>query len=81
MTEKQMKVGSKVSYRSNQDCEDEDEDGSVEVGVVVHLCMSDNGCDQDAYVAFFGESFPVGAPKEKPYILRYYVSALQLLDA
>ncbi len=76
MSSKDIKVGSRVSLRSCHNTKDE----KVEVGVVIHICLSDNDCDYDAYVAFFGESFLKAAPTEEPYILRYYVNSLELID-
>lgn len=76
MTAGQINVGSKVSYRSNRGEPDE----QVEVGVVIHICLSDNGIDDDAYIAFFGETFPDGPPQEEIYVLRYYVGNLELID-
>lgn len=46
-----------------------------EVGVVVWT-WSDNYGDQDAYVAFFGNTFPTDVPEGKPYVLRYAASSL-----
>lgn len=76
LTSKKITVGSKVRYRSNQGTDEE----AVEVGVVIHICLSDNNVDNDAYVAFFGPTFPEGPPTERPYILRYYVGNLELVD-
>lgn len=50
-----------------------------EVGVVVWTWRDEHG-DADAYVAFFGEAFPDGAPAEPPYVLRYYESSLEALE-
>lgn len=77
MSESKIRVGSKVKLVSNADDPDE---MTVEVGVVIHIWLSDNGCDNDAYVAFFGETFPEGVPDVKPYILRYYVSSLEQIE-
>jgi len=52
--------------------------GTGEVGVVV-CAWEDASGDVDAYVAFFGESFPEGEPSAKPYVLRYYSSSLEVL--
>jgi hypothetical protein len=49
-----------------------------EVGIVVHAWKDADGTI-DAYVAFFGEEFPEGAPAEKPYVLRYLESTLEVL--
>lgn len=76
MASKKIQVGSRVRLRSNIGTEDEE----VEVGVVIHICLSDNTYDEDAYIAFFGETFPEGPPTTKPYILRYYVASLELID-
>jgi hypothetical protein len=52
--------------------------GTGEVGIVVHA-WADAAGDTDAYVAFFGEEFPEGAPEAKPYVLRYFESSLEVL--
>lgn len=50
-----------------------------EVGVIIWLWTDESG-DTDAYVAFFGEAFPNGSPKQQPYVLRYYTASLIPLD-
>jgi hypothetical protein len=50
-----------------------------EVGIVVHTWVDARG-DIDAYVALFGEAVPEGAPTEKPYVLRYFESSLEVLS-
>jgi len=77
MNKSKIQVGSKVQLVSNAD---DPEERTVEVGIVIHICLSDNGQDDDAYVAFFGPRFPEGKPEETPYILRYYVDSLQLIE-
>ncbi len=50
-----------------------------EVGVVVWMWdVDDSGAD--AYVAFYGDSFPVEEPTDKPYVLRYYTTSLEKID-
>ena len=49
-----------------------------EIGVVVHIWY-DNGIE-DTYVSFFGKKMPNGKPDEKPYVLRYFTSSLELLE-
>jgi hypothetical protein len=63
-----LKIGQKVRLISTR-----------EVGVVVWVWKNEHG-DADTYVAFFGESFPVGQPSEPPGILRYYESSLERLE-
>ncbi|MBV9883772.1 MAG: hypothetical protein JO276_12260 [Sphingomonadaceae bacterium] len=55
------------------------EDGP-EVGVVVHCWLSEEIGAYDCYVAFFGSDFPSGEPGERPYILRYAVTSLVVVD-
>jgi len=50
-----------------------------EVGIIVWMRSSDDGA-ADTYVAFFGDSFPVDDPKEKPYVLRYYSTSLEKIS-
>lgn len=50
-----------------------------EVGVVVWTWRDDELDGPDTYVAFFGESFPMGRPDQPPYILRYFATSLQRL--
>ena len=57
------------------------ETSQTEVGVVVHIWRDSETDLDDAYIAFFGSEFPEGKPSEKPVVLRYYVSGLELLDA
>jgi len=33
----------------------------------------------DCYVAFFGGSLPTGAPNERPYVLRYFSTSLEVV--
>ena len=46
-------------------------DGGPEFGVVVHCWFNDDIASYDCHVAFYGQAFPVGAPAQKPYVLRY----------
>ncbi len=63
-----FRIGQKVRLRS-----------TGEVGIVVWLWENEHG-DAEVYAAFFGMEFPVGEPKEKPYVLRYYDSSLEPID-
>lgn len=57
------------------------EDGQPEYGVVVH-CWFDDECDgYDCYIAFFGPAEPLGKPPRRPYVLRYFASSLEVVDA
>ena len=70
-----FQVGSKVKRTFEND------DGlpEAEVGIIVHIWRdTETGLD-DAYVAFFGEDFPDGRPATKPYLLRYFLSGLELV--
>lgn len=64
-----FRVGQKVKHPS-----------TGEVGVVVWLWEDKKADAVDAYIAFFGKRFPKGAPKQKPYVLRYFTSGLMRLD-
>lgn len=59
-------VGQKVRLKS-----------TGEVGVIVCLWTNDHG-DEDSYIAFFGAAFPTGEPAQKPYVLRYFTTGLEL---
>jgi hypothetical protein len=63
-----LRIGQKVRLRS-----------TGEVGVVVWTWQNVHG-DVDAYVAFFGESFPVGKPSQPPGIMRYYERSLEPVE-
>lgn len=71
-----IRVGSRIRRRF------EDRDGvmQTECGVVVHIWSDPETGDEDAYIAFFGNQFPDGKPASKPYILRYFVAGLELVD-
>jgi hypothetical protein len=66
-----LPVGTKVRY---------DGTGQSEFGVVVHCWMSDEIGGYDCYVAFFGNEFPSGPPKQKPYVLRYAAFSLNVVS-
>jgi hypothetical protein len=68
-----LPVGTKV----RNDALDE---GGPEFGVVVHCWMSEEIGGYDCYVAFFGNEFPSGQPKQIPYVLRYASSSLNVVD-
>lgn len=55
-------------------------DYTFEVGVVVHCWFDDGIQSYDCYVAFFGDTIPVGRPPEKPYVLRYSSNALTVME-
>lgn len=57
------------------------EDGHQEFGVVVHCWFEEDIQGYDCFVAFFGDNEPSGRPKAKPYLLRYAVTSLTVLDA
>lgn len=64
-----LKIGQQVKYLGT-DVE--------EVGVVVWAWLDEHG-DEEAYVAFFGASFPANEPSNIPYILRYYATSLETI--
>ena len=69
-------VGSRVRRRfTNSDGEYQ-----TECGVVVHIWSDPETGDDDAYIAFFGDRFPDGKPASKPFILRYFVSGLEVVE-
>jgi hypothetical protein len=68
-----LPAGTKVRYDGHQE-------GGPEVGVVVHCWMSDEIGGYDCYVAFFGDEFPSGHPKQKPYVLRYAAFSLDVVS-
>jgi hypothetical protein len=68
-----LPAGTKVRY-------DGLEEGGPEFGVVVHCWMSEEIEACDCYVAFFGNEFPSGHPKQKPYVLRYAASSLSVVS-
>jgi hypothetical protein len=68
-----LPVGTKVRY-------DGLGEGGPEFGVVVHCWMSHEIGGYDCYVAFFGNEFPDGHPKQKPYVLRYAASSLNVVS-
>jgi hypothetical protein len=55
-------------------------DGGPEYDVVVHCWIDQEASFYDCYVAFYGAAFPEGAPREKPYVLRYASTSLVVLD-
>lgn len=55
-------------------------EGEPEYGVVIHCWYNDEIYGHDCYVAFFGESWPVNEPEEKPYVLRYAVVSLNVIE-
>jgi len=51
-----------------------------EVGVIVHTWFDNQMDATDCHVAFYGEEFPSGKPSEKPYVLRYFSSSLEVVN-
>lgn len=56
-----------------------DAPGEWEYGVVVHCWLNEQMQAYDCYVAFFGGSLPTGAPNERPYVLRYFSTSLEVI--
>jgi hypothetical protein len=50
-----------------------------EYGVVIHCWEDDEIHAWDCYIGFFGTSFPNAKPSEKPYVLRYAVTSLDVI--
>jgi hypothetical protein len=55
-------------------------DGGPEYGVVIHCWIDEEADFYDCHIAFYGDAFPSGAPKEMPYVLRYASASLVVLD-
>ena len=51
-----------------------------EVGIIIYTWESKEILEIDCYIAFFGKSFPQAEPDEKPYVLRYTLSSLEILE-
>ena len=58
----------------------DEEKTAVEVGVIVYAWWDDFMQEIDCYIAFHGETFLQGVPEEKPYVLRYYLFGLEIID-
>ena len=52
---------------------------SGEIGVVIHSWVNEELDAIDSHVAFYGAEFPIGMPKEPPYVLRYLASSLEVI--
>ncbi len=55
-------------------------DGGPEFGVVIHCWVDDDGGFHDCLIAFFGDALPEGKPAERPYVLRYAATSLNVID-
>jgi hypothetical protein len=55
------------------------DEGDPEYGVVVHCWDDDEIGGHDCYVAFFGSALPEGRPEQKPYVLRYAATSLNVV--
>lgn len=68
-----IKVGSKVVYTGT---------GEREIGVVIHIHHDEKMGTDDALVAFLAQDkFPeTRVSKQNVYVLRYFVSSLQLYE-
>lgn len=56
------------------------EEGGPEYGIVVHCWHEVEISGYDCYVAFFGPALASGKLEEKPYVLRYAASSLNVFD-
>lgn len=74
LKDRYLTPGTKVVLRAGQP------DGA-EYGVVAHCWNDEEIGGWDCYVAFFGNSLPSGKPTEKPYVLRYAATSLDLIEA
>ncbi|MEZ6064228.1 MAG: hypothetical protein R3B90_00635 [Planctomycetaceae bacterium] len=75
-----MKPHIRVGTRVQRSFADSEGVLQTECGVVVHLWSDPETGDEDAYIAFFGDHFPNGKPASKPYILRYFVTGLEVVE-
>ena len=64
----ELKVGDRVRVKS---------DDFVEYGVIVWIWDDPEFGFKDAFIASFGDSFPIGAPETKPEVWRYALSSLE----
>ncbi len=55
-------------------------DAGPEFGVVVHCWMNEEFGGYDCYVACFGSELPLGGPREKPYVLKYFARPLTVVS-
>lgn len=67
-----LPVGTKVLLEGG-------EEGLREFGIVVHCWKNEEIGAYDCYVAFFGDEFPSGPPKQIPYVLRYLATSLKVV--
>ena len=75
-----VKIGDVVSRSAFVN---DDKFKTTEYGVVVCIFPEDKTGTQDAYIAFTGCTNPKDInkqPKEKPYILRYYVETIDKVE-
>ena len=69
-------VGRRVCRRADN----LDSEYGSEFGVILHAWIDEQLEVVDCYVVFFGDRWPTaGQPIEKPYVLRYLLSSLELL--
>ncbi|MEZ5960259.1 MAG: hypothetical protein R3C30_07480 [Hyphomonadaceae bacterium] len=55
-------------------------DRGPEFGIVIHCWIDPDHDFYDCHIAFYGDALPEGAPREKPYVLRYASTSLVVLD-
>ncbi len=67
----ELKVGDKIRVKS---------DDFIEYGVIVWIWEDPVLGFKDAFIASFGDSFPVDLPEKKPDIWRYALSSLELVS-
>lgn len=60
----------------------DDDEPTVESGIIVAAWYDSMMDEIDCYIAFYGlnTGFPKGVPSEKPYILRYFLKSLELVE-
>lgn len=72
-------VGKKV-VREFQLQQGDEVRNAKEVGVIVYAWWDRNMELIDCYIAFHGETFLKGVPTIKPYVLRYFLDGLEIID-
>ncbi len=67
--EMKFQLGARVKHCDTGEC-----------GIVVSSWHDEQLDIEDYYVAFFGESFPIGKPEVIPYVLRYSQISLEAVS-
>ncbi|HEX5793915.1 MAG TPA: hypothetical protein VFY01_11610, partial [Rheinheimera sp.] len=67
----ELNIGDKIRVKS---------DKFIEYGIIVWIWEDPDCGFKDAFIASFGDSFPVGTPQKKPEVWRYAISSLELAN-